>query len=122
MKSNYFYLYQIINYKFLKIVLFVILFLILYFCNCEKALSQIAPGKITPNFSLINIYGEKIDSSMKKKNIMIILYFFDVESPASQNGLLFLNKMSKAFEKFDIAIWGITSSNKNLVEKFKNKN
>ena len=56
--------------------------------------AQITPDQVAPVFSLKDIKGEIYDLSTMKKNLMIILYFFDVDSRPSLEGLIDLKSQT----------------------------
>jgi tetratricopeptide (TPR) repeat protein len=80
--------------------------------------AQLTPGQIAPIFSLKDFKGKAYDLSQMKDHPMIILYFFDVESRPSQQGLLNLDQMAKQYKDADFIAWGITCSSKEKVENF----
>ncbi|RZB36022.1 MAG: hypothetical protein SRB2_02527 [Desulfobacteraceae bacterium Eth-SRB2] len=80
--------------------------------------AQLTPGQIAPIFSLKDFKGKVYDLSQMKDHPMIILYFFDVESRPSQQGLLNLDQMAKQYKDADFIAWGITRSSKEKVENF----
>jgi tetratricopeptide (TPR) repeat protein len=82
--------------------------------------AQLIPGQIAPIFSLKDFKGKAYDLSQMKDHPMIILYFFDVESRPSQQGLLNLDQMAKQYKDADFIAWGITCSSKEKVENFVN--
>jgi len=83
---------------------------------------QIVSGQTAPVFSLKEVGGKNYDLGMMKANLMIILYFFDVESRPSIEDLLFLDKLAKRYVDADIKVWGITISSKDKVENFIDQN
>ena len=82
---------------------------------CE---GQLLPGQKAPDFCLDDIKGKTYDLSTMSKQPMIILYFFDVESRPSQEGLLSLDQLAKQYEDADLIVWGITLSPKKKVAGF----
>jgi len=79
---------------------------------------QITPGQTAPVFSLKDLKGGTHDLSLMKDQPMIILYFFDVESRPSQEGLLSLDQLAKRYEDVDLIVWGITLSSEKKVADF----
>ena len=75
-------------------------------------------GQTAPIFSLKGIDGKHYDLEMMKDKQMIILYFFDVESRPSIEGLIFLDKLAKRYADSEIKVWGITISSKDKIENF----
>ena len=69
-------------------------------------------------FSLKDINGRKHDLSGMKRQRMIILYFFDVESGPSQEGLLNLNQLAKKYKDADLTVWAVTLSPRRKVADF----
>jgi peroxiredoxin len=49
---------------------------------------------------------------------MIILYFFDVDSRPSQEGLLSLNQLARQHKEADLTVWAITLSPKEKTSQF----
>lgn len=80
--------------------------------------SQISAGKQAEVFSLKDSDGKTYDLSAMKKNPMLILYFFDVESRPSQEGLLSLDQLVKKYKGTTLNVWAITLSPKSKVSAF----
>ncbi len=83
--------------------------------------SQPAPGKTAPAFKAKDIKGKTHDLSKMKDRSMLILYFFDVESRSSQEGMLDIDKLSRKYKGADMNIWGVTLSSEEEVQKFVNR-
>ncbi len=79
---------------------------------------QLMSGDTAPVFSLNDSEGKAYDLSTMKKQPMIILYFFDVESRPSHEGLLSLDELAKQYKDADLNVWGITLSSKDKVSRF----
>ncbi|TFG37391.1 MAG: redoxin domain-containing protein, partial [Desulfobacterales bacterium] len=79
---------------------------------------QITAGQPPPDFTLQDIEGKDHHLASLKSKAMSILYFFDVESRPSQEGLLYLNKMIRQYSDADLVIWGITLSDKEKISRF----
>lgn len=75
-------------------------------------------GQVAPVFSLNDVDGKQHDLSKMKNRPIIILYFFDVESETSQEGLLSLDQLTQKHAGADLNVWGITRSAKETVSKF----
>jgi tetratricopeptide (TPR) repeat protein len=82
---------------------------------------QFKIGHTAPKFSLSDLKGQKLELADMMAHPMVILYFFDVESQPSQEGLLSLDRMAKKFPKERIQVWGITQSSKPKVTQFVNQ-
>ena len=80
--------------------------------------SQITPGQTAPVFSLKDVNGRTHDLSLMKDQSMMILYFFDVESRPSQEGLLSLDQLAKRYKDANLTTWGITLSPEEKVANF----
>ncbi|MEW6600783.1 MAG: tetratricopeptide repeat protein [Nitrospirota bacterium] len=80
--------------------------------------SQIMSGKQAEVFSLKDSDGKTHDLSDMKKHPLLILYFFDVESRPSQEGLLSLNQLVNNFKGSALNVWAVTLSPKNRVDAF----
>lgn len=79
---------------------------------------QISSGRVAPAFSLTDLKGRTYDLSQMKERPMIILYFFDVESRPSQEGLLSLHQIAQQYKEADMTVWAITLSPREKVAKF----
>ncbi len=79
---------------------------------------QFKIGHTAPKFSLSDLKGEKLELADLVAHPMVILYFFDVESQPSQEGLLSLDRMAKKFPKERMQVWGITQSSRPKVNHF----
>jgi tetratricopeptide (TPR) repeat protein len=82
---------------------------------------QFKIGHTAPKFSLSDLKGEKLELANLIAHPMVILYFFDVESQPSQEGLLSLDRMAKKFPKERLQVWGITQSSRSQVRQFVNQ-
>ena len=80
--------------------------------------AQLTSGQTAPVFSLKDVKGNAYDLSRMKDHPMIILYFFDVESRPSQQGLLNIDQLSKQYKDADLMVWGVTRSSANKVNNF----
>ena len=78
-------------------------------------------GQTAPIFVLKNLAGKSIDLSTVKEKPLTILYFFDVGSRPSQEGLLSLNELARQHGA-DLTVWAITTSPKDKVAKFASSN
>ncbi|RJR20292.1 MAG: tetratricopeptide repeat protein [Nitrospiraceae bacterium] len=101
--------------KTLSIIIIVIAGLTLISSSCY---SQISSGKQAELFSLKDSEGKTYDLSAMKKHPLLILYFFDVESRPSQEGLLSLDQLVKQYKGTSLNVWAITLSPKNRVSAF----
>ncbi len=80
--------------------------------------SQPAPGSPAPGFSLNDVFGRPYELSGMQDRPMIVLYFFDASSKASQTGLQNLDGLSRKYKEADLIVWGITSSPASQVSSF----
>ncbi len=103
-------------YHFLR--LHIILTFLLLMAQPGICLAQLQAGDIAPDFTLEDTYGRPYQLSAMQDHSLIVLYFFDTESPASQEGLLSLNKLKRNFEGTDLLVLGITTANKSAVSDF----
>jgi len=79
---------------------------------------QIAVGGQAPVFALDDIGDQRHDLSTLENAPMTILYFFDVTSRPSQEGLLALDSLAGRYRKANLKVWGITRSAKQKVSEF----
>ena len=83
---------------------------------------QPAVGRQAPAFALNDVRGKRRDLETMEKHPMIILYFFNVASRPSQEGLFALNDLAGRYAEANLKIWGITISSKDKVANFKAQN
>ena len=83
-----------------------------------ETFGQLKPGIDAPLFVLKNSKGESYELAQMKDQPMVILYFFDVDSKSSQEGLLDLDRLSKKYKDADLAVWGVTRAAKSDVTRF----
>jgi len=84
----------------------------------ETGYGQLAPGGAAPLFSLQDLNGKTYDLARMKEKPLIILYFFDVESRPSQEGLLSLNQLAQEHRQSDFTVWAVTLSSPEKVRPF----
>jgi tetratricopeptide (TPR) repeat protein/peroxiredoxin len=89
-----------------------------FLCGEAVCYGQFAPGQSAPGFSLEDLKGKSYDLSQMKDQPMTILYFFDVESRPSQEGLLTLSELAERYKDIDLAVWAITVSSQEKVDDF----
>ena len=80
--------------------------------------AQPAIGQPAPTFTLDDVGGKRHDLKTMQKHPMVILYFFDVASRPSQEGLIALDNLAEQYADADLKIWGITRSAKAKVASF----
>jgi tetratricopeptide (TPR) repeat protein len=98
--------------------IFLIILIVGFVFGGRICYGQLSSGQMAPVFSLKDLKGQTFDLSQMKERPMIILYFFDVDSRPSQEGLLSLNQLSKQYKGTDLIVWAITLSPKEKVTKF----
>ena len=89
----------------------------IFFAN-GPVYSQPAVGRPAPAFALNDIGGKRHELATLEKAPMTILYFFDVTSRPSQEGLLALDNLAARYAQADLKVWGITRSAKPNVSEF----
>lgn len=107
MKKKFFYLF--------------IILLLAFWSSPDMGWAQISPGKPAPTFSLLDLKGRSHDLAQMKTSPMVILYFFDVDSRPSQEGLLSLNQLAKKYKEAQLIVWAITTSPPEKAMQFANK-
>ncbi|MBN1931796.1 MAG: tetratricopeptide repeat protein [Desulfobacterales bacterium] len=107
------------NVKFIISVLCIILFAMV---GAGLCFGQMKPGHSAPVFSLKDGSGKTYDLTEMKSNPMIILYFFDIDSKPSQEGLISLDQLAKQYKNADLIVWGITLSSEEKTANFVSEN
>jgi tetratricopeptide (TPR) repeat protein len=80
--------------------------------------AQLKPGEPAPLFQLKDASGKGYDLSDLKEQPMAVLYFFDVKSKSSQEGLMNLDELTKKYKQSDLTVWAVTRSDKPMVVDF----
>jgi tetratricopeptide (TPR) repeat protein/peroxiredoxin len=104
--------------KIVKYLVFGLMAIGILFGN-KVCYGQMISGQGAPLFSLQDLKGQTVDLSQMKGRPLLILYFFDVDSRPSQEGLLSLNQLAKQYKEADLGVWAITVSPKEKVERFR---
>lgn len=104
--------------KFIQHSILLILMGIFFLFAGNSVQAQISSGQMAPIFSLKDFKGQTYDLSQMREQPMLILYFFDVESRPSQEGLLSLNQLMRQYKGANFIVWAITLSPKEKVTKF----
>jgi tetratricopeptide (TPR) repeat protein len=98
-----------------------LVFLVAFIAVGSPGYGQIVTGQRAPVFVTTDINGARHDLAKMKNLPMIILYFFDVASRPSQEGLLALDDLAKRYVDADMKVWAITRSAKDKVAEFVTK-
>ena len=94
---------------------------LLFFIGAGGALGAVAVGQTATAFSLPDIDGRVQNVEQTKDSRMTVLFFFDVGSQSSQEGLLTLDELRKQYGTRLLTIWGITRSPRSEVAAFAKK-
>lgn len=79
---------------------------------------QLKAGELAPLFVLTDTQGTTYDLAEAKDQPMVVVYFFDVNSQSSQEGLLHLDQLAKTYKESDLKVWGVTRSERSAVTAF----
>ena len=82
---------------------------------------QLTSGQEAPLFALKGSQDQSFELAQMRDQPMTILYFFDVDSSSSQEGLLHLDRLAKKYKEADLVVWGVTRADKNKVSAFLSK-
>jgi peroxiredoxin/Flp pilus assembly protein TadD len=80
--------------------------------------AKVTLGKPAPAFSLKDVRGITYNLSDMKDKSLVVLYFFDVDSRPSVEGLLSLNDLAKKYKDADLNVLAITRSSESEVQDF----
>ncbi|MGA1842767.1 MAG: peroxiredoxin family protein, partial [bacterium] len=97
---------------------FMIFLVLSIFYGFRACYAQIVAKQTAPVFSLKDLKGEKYNLEKMQDQQMIILYFFDIESRPSQEGLLILNDLAKRYQDTKLIVWAITQTSKEKADDF----
>ena len=79
---------------------------LLLVAGTAESFGQLKPGQEAPLFVLKNDKGKSYELAQMKDQPMVIVYFFDVDSSSSQEGLLHLDQLAKKYKDADLTVWG----------------
>ena len=102
----------------LRLLTYIVTGMLVIMAGTSICHAQLAPGNSVPIFSLKDIEGKIYDLSAMKDKPMVIVYFFDVESRPSQEGLLDIDQLAKKYKDSELVVWGITRSSRGKVVDF----
>ena len=71
--------------------------------------AQLRPAQPAPSFSLNTIQGKPVEINSLQGKQLLILYFFDMDSRPSLEGLTFINNLARQF-RTELEVYGISSS------------
>lgn len=83
----------------------------------SPSFAEVVPGAVAPGFDLKDINGKSYALEQSKASPLTVIYFFDVDSRSSQEGLLSINQLL-ASTKSDLKIFAITGSPREKVAQF----
>ncbi len=75
-------------------------------------------GQAAPLFALKDTQGKTHQLIDRKDQPFLIIYFFDVNSRPSQEGLMNLDQLAKTYQDGNLAVWGVTRSEPAQVKSF----
>ncbi len=95
---------------------------VLLTCIWGNGYAQPKPGQAAPLFVLKDAQGKSFELAAMRDQPMVVLYFFDVDSGSSKEGLLHLDALAKKYKDADLIVWGITRSGKDKIKQFESRN
>jgi len=84
----------------------------------SSGLAQLSTGSPAPLFQLKTLDGKGYDLAAMQGQPMVIIYFFAVESPSSQEGLLTIDRIAKQYPQDDLTVLGVTRATPEAVDAF----
>jgi tetratricopeptide (TPR) repeat protein len=84
--------------------------------------AQLSPGQPPPGFILTGLDNKAYDLSQLKDQPLSILFFFDVDSKPSQEGLISLDRLARQYAAAKMQAWGVTRSPKEKLADFTARN
>ena len=101
-----------------KIILSLIILIAVLMAADNPVYSMVVIGQKAPVFELVDVGGQQHSLATMESHPIISLYFFDVTSRSSQEGLLVLDDIIKRYANADLKVWAITRSAKKKVTQF----
>ncbi len=89
--------------------------------GAAESYGQLKSGEEAPLFVLKSSKDKSFELAQMRDQPMTILYFFDVDSASSQEGLLHLDQLAKKYKDADLMVWGVTRAAKNKASAFLSK-
>jgi tetratricopeptide (TPR) repeat protein len=80
--------------------------------------AQPGAGQTAPLFVLKDTQGKAYQLVDMKDQPLLIVYFFDVNSRPSQEGLMNLDQLAKKYKESNLTVWGVTRSDQAQVGNF----
>lgn len=103
---------------FLRMTILVAAIIIIVFIGNTGCFAKIILGKTAPDFSLKDVRGVTYKLSDMKERPLVVLYFFDVTSRPSIEGILSLNDLAKKYKGAGFDVLAITRSSESEVQDF----
>ena len=103
---------------FSRIMFVVSVTTVIVFIGTGFCFAKIILGKPAPTFTLKDIKGITYNLSDMKDKSLVVLYFFDVDSRPSVEGLLSLNDLTKKYKDSGLDVLAITRSSESKVQDF----
>jgi tetratricopeptide (TPR) repeat protein len=100
---------------------FIILSFSVHLTIAVHTAEALTSGQSAPAFALQDAGGHTHKLVETKGRQMTVLYFFDVASPSSQEGLLMLDKLLKQYADKQLTVWGIARTTREAAQKFSQK-
>ncbi|MGV8073245.1 MAG: tetratricopeptide repeat protein [Syntrophobacteraceae bacterium] len=104
--------------KFGRYPVFLIIMLAVALTGAGQSYGKLVPGQAAPAFSARDLKDKPYDLSQMQSLPLVILYFFDIDSKSSREGLLSLRQMAGQYPHGDLAVWAVTLSPKEKVAAF----
>jgi tetratricopeptide (TPR) repeat protein len=80
--------------------------------------AQPGAGQAAPLFALKDTQGKAYQLVDMKDQPLLIVYFFDVNSRPSQEGLMNLDQLARNYKESNLIVWGVTRSDQIQVKSF----
>jgi len=103
---------------FSRIMILVVVTIAIVFIGTGFCFAKMILGKPAPTFSLKDVRGITHNLSDMQDKSLVVLYFFDVDSRPSVEGLLSLNELTKKYKDADLNVLAITRSSESEVQDF----
>lgn len=101
-----------------RYLVFAAILLVVVLTGVERSEGKLAPGQTAPGFSAKDLQDKPYELAQLQNRPMVVLYFFDIDSKPSQEGLLSLGQMARQFTGADLTVWAVTLSPKEKVAAF----
>lgn len=100
-----------------KIVLLLLTFSLAHGVAPERGAAALQPASAAPRFALNDMHGSLVEVKSLRGKKLLVLYFFDIESRPSLDGLSALDLLARQHPG-ELVVYGVSSSPPELIKRY----